>query len=152
MIDFLFPVALFFVFTVSALAILLLAANIYQSTTEHSARNYTAGTSLSYISEKIRQNNEAGAISLGELDGCEALIIRSEYEQATYYTYIYVYDRELKELFAREDTAASPSLGRSILSVEDFSMEQVNDGLFLFTCTDTEGQTASTLVSSLGTQ
>ena len=41
MIDFLFSVALFFVFALSALIVILLAARIYQSTTEHSSLNYT---------------------------------------------------------------------------------------------------------------
>ena len=37
MIDFLFPVALFFVFAVSAMTVILLATGIYRSTTEHSS-------------------------------------------------------------------------------------------------------------------
>ena len=51
MIDFLFPVALFFVFALSALTLILLAARIYQSTTENSSLNYSSRTCLSYISE-----------------------------------------------------------------------------------------------------
>ncbi len=41
MIDFLFPVALFFVFALSALTVILLATQIYKSTTENSSLNYT---------------------------------------------------------------------------------------------------------------
>lgn len=54
-IDFLFPVTVFFVFTISALTVILLAARIYQSTTDDSQRNYTSGTALSYLTEKLRQ-------------------------------------------------------------------------------------------------
>ena len=60
MIDFLFPVALFFVFALSALALILLSAGIYQSTTETSSLQYTARTALAYIGEKIHQNDENG--------------------------------------------------------------------------------------------
>ena len=67
MIDFLFPVALFFVFALSALTVLLLAARIYQSTTENSSLNYTSRTGLSYISEKIHQNDLGGHVSIGIL-------------------------------------------------------------------------------------
>ena len=56
-IDFIFPVALFFVFALCALTVLLLSARIYQSTTDSSSRNYTARTGLSYVSEKIHQND-----------------------------------------------------------------------------------------------
>ena len=64
MIDFLFPVALFFVFALSALTVILLATQIYRSTTENSSLNYTARTSLSYISEKVHQNDSRQSISL----------------------------------------------------------------------------------------
>ena len=50
MVDFLFPVALLFVFALSALTVILLATRVYQTTTENSSLNYTARTSLSYIS------------------------------------------------------------------------------------------------------
>jgi hypothetical protein len=147
MIDFLFPVILFFVFTMSALSVLLMAATVYQSTTEQSLMNYTSITSLSYISEKIHQNDEAGTVSIGKLDGQDALILKHTGEEGTYYTYIYVYDQELREFFAKEDAEVSVSSGRAILPVEDFSMEQVKDNLFRFSCTDTDGTSASTLVS-----
>jgi hypothetical protein len=147
MIDFLFPVLLFFIFTLSALSVLLMAANVYQSTTEQSLMNYTSITSLSYISEKIHQNDEAGAVTIGKLDGQDALILKHTGEEETYCTYIYVYDQELREFFAKEDADVSVSSGRTILTVEDFSMEQVKDGLFRFSCTDTDGNSASTLVS-----
>ena len=75
MIDYLFPIALFFVFALSALTVLLLAARIYQSTTENSSLNYTSRTSLSYISEKIHQNDMDGKVTIGSFDGCDALIM-----------------------------------------------------------------------------
>ncbi len=145
-IDFLFPVALLFVFAVSALTVLLLAANIYRSTTAHSSLNYTARTSLSYISEKIRQNDTHGNVSLGVYDGCDALILEQTYNEASYRTYIYVYENELKELFAKKEAEFPASTGKTILTVEDFSMDTVENGLFRFSCTDTDGQTSSAIV------
>lgn len=146
MIDFLFPVALLFVFAVSALAVILLAANIYRSTTEHSSLNYTARTSLSYISEKIHQNDTGGDVSIGTFDGCDALILKQEYNGETYRTCIYVYQGEIREVFAKEGAKITTDTGRTILEVEDFSMETVKDGVFRFTCTDTNGQEASTTI------
>ena len=97
MIDFLFPVALFFVFALSALTVILLAAKIYQSTTEHSSFNYTSRTCLSYIAEKIHQNDVGGTVSIGTFDGCDALVLEQAHGEDTYYTYIYVHENELKE-------------------------------------------------------
>lgn len=45
-IDILFPISLYFVFTVSALTVLLLATNVYRTTTENSALNFNANTSI----------------------------------------------------------------------------------------------------------
>ena len=147
MIDFLFPVALFFVFALSALTTILLAARIYQSTTEHSSLNYTSRTSLSYISEKLRQNDYNGSIQIGSFDGCDALVMEQIYEDDTYYTYIYAYDHELKELFIKKDVEASASSGRTILEIEDFSIEQLSPRLLRISCSDQKGRRASTVVS-----
>lgn len=146
MIDFLFPVALFFVFALSALTVLLLAARIYQSTTENSSLNYTSRTSLSYISEKIHQNDQGGKITVGTFDGCEALIMEQATGEDTYYTYIYANDKELKELFIKDGAPAKASSGRTILEIRDFSMEQIADNLLRFSCTDKKNQTASTVI------
>ncbi len=146
-IDFLFPVSLFFVFALSAITVILLAARIYQSTTENSAFHYTSRTALSYISEKIHQNDEAGAVSIGELDGCDALTLRQAHGEDVYDTYIYVYGQELKELFVREGVKATASAGKTILNVRDFSMEQLDDTLFRFRCVDENGNESSSIVS-----
>lgn len=146
MIDFLFPVALFFVFALSALTVILLATGIYQSTTENSSLNYTSRTSLSYISEKIHQHDAGGTITLGTFDGCDALILGQETGDTAYYTYIYSYQNELKEIFLKDGAKTEPTAGQTILKVQDFTMEQPADGLFSFQCTDEAGQTARILV------
>lgn len=147
MIDFLFPVALFFVFAFSALTVILLSARIYQSTTENSFLNYTSRTSLSYISEKIHQNDSNGAVTLGTLDGCDALVMEQTVSGETYYTYIYTSGQELKELFVKDGVDVDLSAGRTILEIQDFSMEQVSEHLLKFSCTDSKNQKASTVIA-----
>lgn len=147
MIDFLFPIVLFFVFALSALTVLLLAAGIYQSTTENSSLNYTSSTALSYISEKIHQNNISGSISIDEFDGCEALLLKQEVHGTSYCTYIYSYDNELKELFMREGADSTASSGKTIIEIKDFSIEKPSDNLVCFNCTDLDDHTASAIVS-----
>lgn len=145
MIDFLFPVALFFVFSLSALTVILLATRIYKSTTENSSLNYTSRTSLSYISEKIHQH-DSGTISLGTFDGCDAIVLGQEIDGTVYYTYIYSYRNELKEIFLKDGADTDASAGQTILKVQNFSIEQASDGLFAFECTDEAGQKAKAFV------
>ena len=136
-IDFLFPVTVFFVFTISALTVILLAARIYQSTTDDSQRNYTSGTALSYLTEKLRQNDREDGIFLDELDGTQ------ETDDASYLTYLYAWDGQLRELYVKEGTTLSPSAGKSILPVKEFSVEETENQVLTFRCTDTSGETAT---------
>jgi hypothetical protein len=146
-IDLLFPVALFFVFALSALTVILLATHVYQKTTEESTLNYTAQTSLSYIREKVHQADEAGQISFTQLEDCQALTLTQTQGDTTYITYIYAFDGSLRELFVREGTAASPADGREILPVSSFSIEKLGDRLYRFSCETSDGQARDAVVA-----
>ena len=147
MVDLIFPVSLFFMFALCAVTVLLLAARIYQSTTEHSSLNYTARTGLSYISEKIHQNDRGGQVRIGSLEGEPALIMEQEYEEGTYYTYIYAYENSIRELFLKKGGHADLSAGTKILNVKEFSMEQTDEQLLSFHCTTEDGQESSIVVA-----
>lgn len=147
-IDFLFPIALFFVFSASALVALLLAANIYQSIVTDSAAQFEQGTSLSYVVSKIRQNDTGGTekIYLSTFDGYDALTIEQTYADSSYVTYIYEADGELKEIFLQEGAEASAQSGTTIMEVDGFEMEEIDQGLFKFRCTAADGSQDSVII------
>ena len=138
-IDFVFPIALFFVFACSALFVLLFSANVYEKVVASSNANFETGTSLSYITEKIRQTDSDGNISISEFDGYEALKITETYGNKSYSTYIYAKDGVLKELFIQDGITASANAGTTIMKVYDFDMIETSDGLLRFTCTTETG-------------
>lgn len=146
MIDFLFPVALFFVFALSAIIVILIAVRVYQSTVDNSYLNYTARTSLSYISEKVHQNDVDGKVEVAEFDGCPTIRMTQMIGDKTFYTYIYADGKELKELFVRDGVAVDASSGQTILNIENFELEEISNGLLKVTCTDENNQTASMLI------
>lgn len=146
MIDFLFPVALFFVFALSAVTLILLAAGVYRSTTESSSLNYTSRTGLSYITEKIHQSDADGGIYAGSFDGCDALIMEQTYGENSYFTYIYAYGGALKELFVRDGVEAKASDGQTILEIESFSIRPLSDNLLEFECTDQKMRRSSAII------
>ena len=78
-IDLIFPIALFFVFAVSAFSVLILAADIYGSTTDRLRTNDENRTALSYITEKIRQNDFNGAIGAVSIDDTDCLTLSAVY-------------------------------------------------------------------------
>ena len=146
-IDLLFPIAVLFVFAISSFLVLVLSAHIYSSQTQKTNTGYTVHTSLSYVAEKIRQNDSDGGISAGTFQGQECLVLKGDSGDIRYTTYIYSYKGKLKELTLRDGTDASPSDGKDILAVADFSVSEIRPGLFRFTSTDTDGTTASVTIS-----
>ena len=145
-IDFIFPVALFFVFAVSSLIVVLLATRIYKSVTENSTEHYTARTALSYISEKIRQNDESDTVSVGNLDDSDCLILTSKNNDTAYTTYIYEHDGALKELSVKEGTTPLSSAGEFILETDSFQAEALSEHLFRFTITTEQKKSHSIVV------
>lgn len=135
-IDLLFTLALFCVFAASALFVVVIGANVYQTTVKQMNDNYASRTSLSYIAEKIRQNDTACDITLGQVEGLSSLILHQTYEETDLYTYIYVQDGFLKELFIRGNQTPQADAGQSIMSVSSLTMEQVDSDLFRFTSTN----------------
>lgn len=146
MIDLLFPIALFFVFALSALTVILLAANIYQGTTDSASKNYTTRTALSYVTEKIHQSDIAQGVALGQFDGEDALVLSQEIKGEIYKTYIYDYKGTLRELFIKDGVDAAASDGKKIIDVADFTITQIGNSLYRFTCTTTDGTSHSTVV------
>ena len=148
-IDIIFPVALFFVFAASSLVVIILSANISSSTTKASESGFNTRTVLSYITEKIHQSDQNQAVSIGTFDGLQSLVIELTYDNdQTYVTYIYEDDGILRELFIQDGVDASAGSGREIMPVNNFSMEQLSDNRFYFTCTTDSGDTAAAVVSA----
>lgn len=146
-VDMVFPFALFFVFASSALLVILLAADIYCNTTAMTESNYESRTVLSYMTEKIRQGDENGGVSIGSFDGHDSVIIRQTYGQQNYQTYIYEDEGVLRELFLLEGVEAVASDGRKIMEVHDLELEQLEKGMFRISCTAKEGEKLETVVT-----
>lgn len=138
-IDILFVIALFCIFALSAVFLISIGANIYGKTVSHMDSNFSGRTSFAYVTEKIRQADKEGAVSIGELEGRPALLITETLEGTDYIIYLYEHNGYLKELMVRKDTPLPPSAGQEILEVSEFSLTQINDKLFAFTiATDEE--------------
>ena len=155
-IQFLFPIIVFFVFAISAVTVLLLASNSYAGTAESSAISHNARTTLSYVTEKIHQSDEVGAVYVQELDDMDVLVLDQEIDEQLYHTFIYPYDGSLHELFVSDSTLASAdalsssgmlSSGNTITQVNDFQVDVFKENLLLFHITDSDGNTSNAVIS-----
>ncbi|MEG2038640.1 MAG: DUF4860 domain-containing protein [Oscillospiraceae bacterium] len=132
MIDLLFILALFCVLAISSLMVVMIGANVYKSTVEQSNLNFNLNTSLSYVSEKIRQNDLDDSISIGKIEDTQALVLKQDINGTTYQTLIYYSDGYLRELFAAQGTELSCASGQPLIELDGFNIKQGN-GYYSFT-------------------
>lgn len=143
-IDLLFPIALFLVLAASSLFLVILAANVYQKSVAWEESNYESRTCLSYVTEKIRQNDENGGVTVGTFDGVPCLILFQTFGEQSYVTYLYSYEGQLRELFVQEGVLMKASDGQAILDVDHFAVEEQEDGIFRISCADENGKESVT--------
>ena len=138
---------MFFVFAASSLSVLILAADVYASTTDRLGINDENRTALSYISEKIRQNDSNGAVNTVSIDDTDCLTLSAVYNGIPCTTYIYVYDGILKELFINDGIPVSLKDGRDIMQISSLSIDRLEEHVYLFTTVDSTGTESSVIAS-----
>ena len=148
-IEFVFPILLFMIFTLSALFIILFAAQIYQKVVDNSSINYSANTALSYVSEKIRQADADGGVEIGDFHNCDALVLHNEINDTDYVTYIYFYEGSLYEVMTEKShiNELSAGAGTAIIDVENFEISEDDNHLISFRCTDSAGNSSSAMIA-----
>lgn len=152
MVDILFVLALFCVFALSALMLVLLGSSVYKKTVSNMDANYNTRTSFAYITEKLRQNDSIDSISIGKLDSIDAFIFTETINDVEYSTYLYEYNGYLKELFAKADQTLDPSAGQNIIEIADLSFTTINDHLYQFHLTNENKESITLYVSTHSTK
>lgn len=138
-IDFLFVLSLFCVFTISAFLIVIIGANVYRSTVKNMEDTYSTRTALSYVTEKIRRYDAEGLISLTNLNGTPALAFYDTTDNEDYITYLYSNGDALLEFTVGSDTDASSGMGEEVISVRNFSISEKGDGLLCLSAENADG-------------
>ena len=146
-IDLIFPISLLFLFAATAIAVLLLSAGVYSSITEKSSLREERFTPLSYIEEKLRQNDTADAIRLVRVEGQDCLAIYRTISGEDYVTYIYEDDGRLKELFMQTDADMTLEDGDEILELSDLTITEPSPGILRIVATDTAGGQSSLITA-----
>ena len=145
-VDFLFILALFGAFAITALFVVLFGARIYKSTVSNMKTNYEKRTAMSYITEKIRSHDYTGGADVSDIvqggsskDHSVLKLYQTEGDKK-YVTYLFVADGYLREFTADETYDFDYDAGANILAIEEFSVNKESDGLYRFNITDTNGE------------
>ena len=146
-IHILFPISLLFVFAVSSFIVLILAADLYASTTDQLLSNDESRTALSYLTEKIRQSDTDGSLGIADIDGRRCLSLSANYNGTVYVNYIYEYDGMLKELFVKEGINVPLKSGSDIIEISSFAVDELEANMYRFTVIDSEGLETSMIIA-----
>lgn len=143
-IDSVFVICLMLLFLLSALSIIALGASIYRKNTKSMETNYSHRVAIAYITEKMRQSDVNGGIHVEEIFGKNALVMTQDVGGTDYNTYIYEYDNNLMELYARADLDNFyPQSGQVILAIDSLAISEVSDNMFSASIVLPDGTTHS---------
>lgn len=141
-LDSLFILLIFSVFAVVSLLLVAIGAGMYRRVVERMGINEEVRSSLSYVVNKVRANDEAGALSLKTYGGVPVLCMKQSGEDSGLTNYVYFYNGEIRELLSFDDEGFQPENGDAIVAADNFTME-AQGGLYTFTVTDSSGKTTS---------
>ena len=138
-VDLLFVLGLFFVFTISALFLILIGSGVYKNTVDKMDRNFDTRTAFAYVTEKIRQSDISDSVSVEDFDGHQALVLKEIFDGVSYSTYLYEENGCLRELFAASDNTLTADAGQDILPVQGFEITAQRENLLKIRLTTESG-------------
>jgi hypothetical protein len=133
----LFTMLLFLVFVLCALFTVLIGGRVYENINNRTESTYRSDVALSYIANKVRQQDEAGMVDIAEKEGISVLQLKQEINDSTYMTEIYYEDGKLWELFSDEASNISLSDGFEIMECSAVAMRK--EGRMLCISTEENG-------------
>lgn len=139
-----FSLLLFGVFTLLLLLLLLFSAKTYRSSVKGLDENKNLHTAMTYVTTKLRQHEET-SVFLGTFHGYEALCLQDEIDGHSFITYIYLYNKELKELFTTPEASVSPEIGITIAHLSSFYIEETDNGFLSLEMIDVDGNSSELL-------
>lgn len=141
-LDFIFILALLCIFAFGSFIMVIYGANIYKGIHADMDSNFEFRTPLSYISTKVRQNDDQNMISIVEKDGVQALVLETIDSGERSQTWIYEYNHSLREIYLTKGISFQLDDGQAILPSYGLTFEMEN-GLLNITTKDHRGNSRS---------
>lgn len=139
----LFTIALFCLFFMFLLLLLVFSAQAYRSAAESKQRNDNLYTASAYLTAKFREHDSNEQINIQSIDlgavPTSALCLTDTIHESDYITYIYLMDGHLRELFTAADQAPVFEMGTKIAALQNFALEKDPDGFLKITLEDLQG-------------
>lgn len=129
-IDILFSLLLFGMFVLFILLLLVFSARTYKSSVKGLGENNNLHTAAVYLTTKFRQHDTNNSVRLADFQGSPALCLSDTIDGEEYVTYIYLQNKELKELFTVQGSAATAEMGMPVAELADFDITKTQEGFY----------------------
>ena len=141
-IDKVFVFLLFGLFAILIVIVLLLGVNNYKSLLNRNNEAYNERIAINYIAEKVRHNDIADGVSVGDFiqknDSISTLYMYQKINQERYVTRIYYYKGYIRELFSLNGMEVQPEDGNTIMKASDLSFS-IHSRQLTIQCIDEDG-------------
>ena len=137
---------LFSMFSVSLVITIIFGANVYNNIIENKQDSFSKTVALSYITTKIRSNDNANSIRVDEIDGNAAIVISEQLDGEVFETWIYTNNNNLCELFADKNADKVAQAGTEIIPLKSINAKLDKNKLTV-TATDIKHRSAKTSIA-----
>lgn len=145
-VDFLFVLALLFVFAVSVVLTLGAGVSSYRNLLSDLERGQDAKTAVSYILTKFEYYDAAESISLSTENDAQSLVFRERIDGVYYVNELYFDGTYLRECFHEEGVTFDQQDGDPVLQLKDVKILQKSDREFEVCCVSMDGKAYSSTV------
>lgn len=125
-------------FAVMSTLMVLLGAQMYRNTVDHSTANNEDRVLGAYVRSMIRAEDTSGAMEIGEYNGVKTLAMREDLDGEAYVTWLYCYDGNMYEWFTSDDGDFRPESGTAICPAQSFE-PHLENGLLTVDMTNAKG-------------
>ena len=132
-------------FAVMSTLMVLLGAQMYRNTVDHSAENNKGRVLGAYVRSMIRAEDGADDVAVEEFDGTKVLALNESIEGENYVTWLYCYEGQLYEQYTSAGHDFEPQSGSAICPAQSFE-PKISDGLLTVDMTDGAGQPCTVCV------
>lgn len=141
-----FVLLLFCVFTMTVVMALLSGAGAYQSIHRNMESQYTERTGPAYLEAKLHHYDKAGAVKLESFAGSTVLALYEQVDGREYKTLIYHHDGYIRELFFEDGLHLQPEDGQPVLMMQNILFAWKQPNLLQIVCIADDGVETELLV------
>jgi len=127
-LDLIVVVALFCLYTGSALVLCAIGVQVYRGTADTMRQDYNSRTSILYVTEKIRHYDTDGGIRVDKVGGTDALVLIEKRSDYTLETWLFVQDGVLYEGLFIAGTPPDIKLCQRILPMGSMEIRALDKG------------------------